>query len=188
MYQKKTNMSKGGIIEMNAFFLLLPFLMIRFTLLSFINKDAIKRASHFPEMIGNERWAYYIYQITNIAIVLYLFFLKVEIVYSWQCISGFILYILGLILCAITIVNFAKPTIEGFNKDGLYRFSRNPMYVSYFLYFMGCALLTNSYILCAIVILFQMSAHWIILSEERWCITKFGNTYITYMKEVRRYV
>lgn len=72
--------------------------------------------------------------------------------------------------------------------NGLYRVSRNPMYISYFLYFLGCAILTNSWILLLFLIAFQTSSHWIILSEERWCIENFGDEYIKYMNKVRRYI
>jgi protein-S-isoprenylcysteine O-methyltransferase Ste14 len=37
-------------------------------------------------------------------------------------------------------------------------------------------------------LVFQISAHWIILSEERWCVNKFGQEYINYMNKVRRYI
>lgn len=53
---------------------------------------------------------------------------------------------------------------------------------------MGCALLTHSVLLGGIVIIFQLSSHWIILSEERWCIGEFGDAYRQYMKRVRRYI
>ena len=72
------------------------------------------------------------------------------------------------------MVNFSFPDETGFNRRGLYRFSRNPMYVAYFICFAGMAFLTRSGILLGLVILFQISAHWIILAEERWCIRKFG--------------
>ena len=62
------------------------------------------------------------------------------------------------------------------------------MYVSYFICFAGCAFLTQSLILGGIVLVFQISAHWIILSEERWCMEKFGDSYVEYMKRVRRYI
>jgi len=78
--------------------------------------------------------------------------------------------------------------MNGINLNGLYRVSRNPMYIAYFIYFLGCALLTHSLILLALLIGFQVSAHWIILSEERWCIKKFGEEYIKYMNKVRRYI
>ena len=73
-------------------------------------------------------------------------------------------------------------------EDGLYRFSRNPMYVSYFVYFAGCVLLTRSRLLAALVLLFQLSEHWIILAEERWCREQFGAPYEAYRKRVRRYL
>lgn len=175
-------------IKMNGFLLLIPFLLIRFGLLSIINKDAIKRASHFPLMSGNEILAYWVYQISNIAIFVFLFFLTVIIEFSWRFYIGLIIYIFGLILCAISVINFAVPSNEGFNYNGLYRCSRNPMYVSYLIYFVGCTLLTQSLVLCGIVLIFQITSHWIILSEERWCIEKFGKEYRQYMKKVRRYI
>jgi protein-S-isoprenylcysteine O-methyltransferase Ste14 len=173
---------------MNGFLLLIPFLLIRFGLLSIINKGAIKRASHFPPMSGNEILAYWIYQISNIAIFVFLFFLTVIIEFSWRFYIGLIIYIFGLILCAISVINFSVPSNEGFNYNGLYRCSRNPMYVSYLIYFVGCALLAQSLVLCGIVLIFQITSHWIILSEERWCIEKFGKEYKQYMKKVRRYI
>jgi protein-S-isoprenylcysteine O-methyltransferase Ste14 len=60
--------------------------------------------------------------------------------------------------------------------------------VAYFVYFLGCVLLTRSLLLFAILLVFQISAHWIILSEERWCMEKFGEDYIRYMRGTRRYI
>ncbi len=91
-------------------------------------------------------------------------------------------------MCFGAISDFAKPSENGINLKGLYRFSRNPMYVAYFVYFLGCVILTHSLILFLILMVFQISAHWIILSEERWCIRQFGDEYIKYMNKVRRYI
>lgn len=173
---------------MNGSLLLLPLLLIRFGLLSTLSKDAIRRAAHFPPMFGNEILAYWIYQISNAAIFVYLCFFKVTIEISWQFYTGLVFYIFGLILCTITMINFAFSSNEGLNRNGLYHFSRNPMYLSYFIYFIGCTLLTRSWILFGIVLIFQIASHWIILSEERWCIDKFGEEYKKYMIKVRRYI
>lgn len=58
----------------------------------------------------------------------------------------------------------------------------------YFVYFAGCVLLTRSRLLAALVLLFQLSEHWIILAEERWCREQFGAPYEAYRKRVRRYL
>lgn len=173
---------------MNGFLLLIPFLLIRFGVLSHLDRAAVKRAAFFAPMAGKEIAAYWIYQLSNAAIFIVLFFLKVPIDFSWQFWSGTLFYLLGLVLCTASVIDFAAPSGEGLNQNGLYRFSRNPMYLSYFILFMGCALLTHSVLLGGIDIIFQLSSHWIILSEERWCIGRFGNAYRQYMKRVRRYI
>ncbi len=68
---------------MNAFFLLCHFLIIRFVLLSVLNGKAIRRAAYFAPLQGGERIAYCIYQISNIAVFLSLFFLTVKIDFTW---------------------------------------------------------------------------------------------------------
>lgn len=172
---------------MNGFLLLIPFILIRFGLLSLLNKEGLKRAALFAPLIGKEKAAYWIYQISNILIFVNLFFHKVK-TESHLFYLGLATYGLGILLCFVSVLNFAKPAKNGINLKWLYRVSRNPMYVAYFVYFLGCVLLTQSLLLLAILIIFQISEHWIIKSEERWCIKKFGEEYANYMKEVRRYI
>lgn len=172
---------------MNAFLTVIPLILIRYGILSIIDKDSLKRASFFAPLIGREKVAFWVYQITTVLILLYLLLLKIKTDSDWFYI-GLVIYSLGIILYAVSIVNYAKPKMNGINLNGLYRVSRNPMYIAYFIYFLGCALLTHSLILLALLIGFQVSAHWIILSEERWCIKKFGEEYIKYMNKVRRYI
>ena len=68
---------------MSGFLLLIPFLIIRFVLLRVLNKESVQRAAHFAPVQRNEKIAYYIYQISNIALFIYLFFLTVEFDFSW---------------------------------------------------------------------------------------------------------
>lgn len=169
-------------------FLLLPFFLIRFGLLSRLSQDAVKRAAYFAPLLETERAAYWIYQISNAAIMLYLLFLSVKRIPTWIFATGLTVYAVGLLLLAVSVVNFAAPVENGFHKNGLYRLSRNPMYVAYFAFFIGCALLTRSLLLFVLVLLFQISAHWIIRSEERWCVQQYGKAYLQYMAKVRRYL
>lgn len=172
----------------NGFFLVLPFLAIRFPLLSALNKRALHRAVHFAPMEGGEKIAYAVYQLSNLGLFLYLFFLTVQVRPSLVFGAGLFCYPLGLGLCALAVISFAFPDDTGFNATGLYRFSRNPMYMAYFICFVGMALLTQSPLLLDIVLIFQFSAHWIVLAEERWCLEKFGDAYTRYKNQVRRYL
>lgn len=172
---------------MNAFLTVIPIIFIRYGLLNAINKDAPKRAGLFAPLLGKEKIAFWVYQISTAIILIYLLLLKIRTDSNWFY-PGLIIYSLGIVLYAVSIVNYAKPKMNGININGLYRISRNPMYIAYFIYFLGCVFLTQSWILLALLIIFQISTHWIILSEERWCIKKFGEEYIKYMNKVRRYV
>ena len=169
---------------MNGFILLIPLLLIRFGLL---NKEGLKRAAYFAPLIGREKAAYWFYQISNILIFVYLFFLKITTDPYWFY-AGLVTYGIGVLMCLVSVSNFSKPAKNGINLNGLYRISRNPLYVSYFIYFLGCVLITQSLLLLAILVVFQISTHWIILSEERWCVNKFGEEYKNYMSKVRRYI
>lgn len=172
---------------MNGFLLLIPLMLIRYGLLWLLNKEALKRAAFFPPLIGKEKAAFWFYQIATILLFIYLCILKVYIDSAWFYL-GSAVYGLGVLFCIVSVFDYARPAKNGINLKGLYRISRNPMYVAYFLYFLGCVLLTRSLILLMLMIVFQVSGHWIILSEERWCVKEFGEEYMNYMKKVRRYI
>lgn len=182
--QKKVT---GKVGKMNAFLAVIPIIFIRYGLLGLINTEALKRAGFFAPLIGREKVAYWVYQLTTILSLLYLLFLKIQTDSDWIY-PGLIICIIGIVLYAISVVNYARPEMNGVNLNGLYRISRNPMYIAYFIYFLGCVLLTQSMILLVLLIACQISAHWIILSEERWCIREFGEAYEKYMNKVRRYI
>ncbi len=172
---------------MNALVLAIPIILIRYGLLGVVNKEALKRASFFAPLMGKEKVAFWVYQITTALILIYLCLLKIQTGSIWFYI-GLIIYGLGIILYVASIISYSIPKKSGINLDGLYRVSRNPMYLAYFIYFLGCVLLTSSWILFLLLVSFQLSGHWIILSEERWCIREFGDEYLEYMSRVRRYI
>ena len=168
-------------------FLIIPFFLIRFGLLSFFGKKAVYRVAYFAPINKDEIPAYYVYQISTAAIFLYTAFLNFYFDFSVLTFLGLLLYILAHIMLAITIVNFSSPDEIGLSVKGIYKFSRNPMYLSYFICMLSWVLLTKSIVLLIIVIIYQISTHSIIISEERWCLEKFGDEYKEYMARVGRY-
>ncbi len=172
---------------MNAFLLMIPLFLIRFGLLGLLNRAALARAAHFAPREGREQTAYLVYQLSNALLIVYPLFLRIRTGSPWFW-PGLVLYLLGMAVLAAATAAFARPGETGLNTAGLYRLSRNPMYVGYFVYFLGCAALARSWVLLLALLVFQVSAHWIILSEERWCLQRFGGEYAAYMARVRRYL
>ena len=171
-----------------GFLLLIPFYLVRFSLMATLDREAIGRAAHFPPMQGGEKVAYYLYQLSTVALLLGILAARIRTAPLALFGTGLLLYLAGLALLAGAVRDFAAPAPGGMRRQGLYRLSRNPMYLAYFVFFAGCALLVRSPLLLAITAVFQLSAHWVILAEERWCIRQFGQDYVRYMAEVRRYL
>ena len=171
---------------MNAAILLIPIILIRYPFMRKISEEAFKRAQRSAVGNAKERWAVNAYQLTLFALFGALFFSTIYLD-TWLNYMGLVLFILGAIFYIKSIIDYAKPTESGINRSGFYRYSRNPMYVAFFLYFLGICLMVESWWYVAILLLFQLSVHYLILAEERWCIQQFGEEYKRYMKEVKRY-
>jgi protein-S-isoprenylcysteine O-methyltransferase Ste14 len=87
-----------------------------------------------------------------------------------------------------THLNPYRP-VEALVVDGIYRFSRNPIYVAFLLVVVAFALWTNSiWFLLATVIAFFLLHFGVVKREERYLSDKFGEPYATYRRRVRRWL
>jgi protein-S-isoprenylcysteine O-methyltransferase Ste14 len=87
-----------------------------------------------------------------------------------------------------TTFHTSKPTTK-IVKEGAYRFSRNPLYLSLLLLLFGAAILLSSFwLLCTIPILYILFLFKAVKPEERYLSHKFGKEYLNYSKKVRRWI
>lgn len=171
---------------LNGFLLVLPLFALRFGLPSLIRKTSLAELDHFPPLEGRENIALRIYFITNTFLIFspLLAQIKFHGSSSW---TGWFVYLAGVLILGISLANFSA-TRTGFAQTGLYRFSRNPIYIGYFLFFIGVAMLIGSWTHLAVTLFYQISVHYLILSEERWCKETFGKSYADFAERVRRYL
>jgi protein-S-isoprenylcysteine O-methyltransferase Ste14 len=72
---------------------------------------------------------------------------------------------------------------------GLYRYSRNPMYIGFALWTLGLAILVDSaWMLLAVPIGLVLIDRLVITREERYLERKFGEEYLNYKRHVRRWI
>jgi protein-S-isoprenylcysteine O-methyltransferase Ste14 len=71
---------------------------------------------------------------------------------------------------------------------GLFKFSRNPMYVGVYITILATILYTANIVLLIIGIFIIAVHHKIVLSEEKYLKQKFGDEYKIYSTKVRRYI
>ena len=84
------------------------------------------------------------------------------------------------------IHTFKQP--KALITDGPFRFSRNPMYLGFFLLLVAAAFYVNTW--CALIAplaFWLTSAHWYIPFEERMLQATFGAAYDSYARSTRRW-
>jgi protein-S-isoprenylcysteine O-methyltransferase Ste14 len=81
-----------------------------------------------------------------------------------------------------------KPTPE-LILQGPYRFTRNPMYVGVTLFVIGLGLAVNNLWISLFAAPALLVVHFIaVLPEERYLAAKFGESYRSFLAQVRRYL
>lgn len=86
-------------------------------------------------------------------------------------------------------IRLGLPTGDtALKTGGVYRFSRNPMYVGFHALTIAAALKTGSIIVLALGIYSVLVYHRIILGEETYLRSAFGEQYEQYCRRVRRYL
>jgi len=87
-----------------------------------------------------------------------------------------------------TPFNHSKPTVR-IVREGPFRFSRHPMYLSLLFLLSGVAVLVCSiWLVIAVPILFFILDVFAVKSEEAYLLRKFGDEYGNYRASVRRWI
>ncbi len=98
---------------------------------------------------------------------------------------GIFLFIVGLFFYTWAVYLFAVSGYQELIKKGIYKLSRHPVYVSFFMITLALSTMTMSYILFILSILHFITTIFIIKAEEKECLTKYGKDYQVYCKNTR---
>lgn len=109
-------------------------------------------------------------------------------------VAGFIIFLAGAVFVTASflaqgmLLRFGTAESNELKTRGIYRLSRNPMYLGFF-YIDGAALLYTlnpAFLLLFLLVLY--SHHRIVLAEEVFLKNKFGAAWDAYAAKVRRYL
>lgn len=73
-------------------------------------------------------------------------------------------------------------------ENGIYAYTRNPMYLGHIIYMAGVAILFQSWCGAAIAVARAVWFHFRVLSDERGLAERFGAPYVAYMRRVKRWL
>jgi len=111
-------------------------------------------------------------------------------------IIGIIILVFGLIVYAVALYSFHNSWRIGIDREnpgelitnGIFKYSRNPIYLSLDLLVSGTFLLQGHFIFLVLCVAITTSLHIQILQEESFLIQTYGNSYLKYRSKVSRYL
>jgi protein-S-isoprenylcysteine O-methyltransferase Ste14 len=139
-----------------------------------------------------------IWLVNAVISVLVHLFVRVPIMrYSICLICGIAFIILAstLALSAVVTMKAAGTNVHpsepalALVRNGPFRFTRNPMYLALCLVQIALGFFLNDWITLLFVVPLALILHYgVILREERYLTAKFGEPYLQYKREVRRWI
>ncbi|MBN2396464.1 MAG: isoprenylcysteine carboxylmethyltransferase family protein [Candidatus Atribacteria bacterium] len=127
------------------------------------------------------------YQNSFILMFLYSIFLPLKLGTSWFYI-GLPICLIGLILFTISFFNFTTTPLGEPLNQGLYRYSRHPVYITQTLLFIGVGIASASWIFLLFTVLRTIASFKLMPAEERFCLEKYGDAYREYMNKTTRWI
>jgi len=117
-----------------------------------------------------------------------------KVIFFNNYIAEFLL-VIGLIFTVISLINLGKSTRLGLpssetqlKTNGIYKLSRNPMYVGFDLITIAAMVYTLHWMIILLGIYSLITYHLIIKGEENFMTARFGDEYKKYQLNVRRYL
>ena len=126
-------------------------------------------------------------KVVEVCLFIYPIFLPLKLGTGWFHV-GSLVYILSMIFVIIAELNFASTPVDKPVTKGVYSISRNPMYVGAFLVSIGISIACTSWILFLFAIVFIVLVNFEVISEELFCLQRYGKSYKEYMDRTPRWI
>jgi len=171
----------------NAWILMLPLLLIWLSFLLLNNERMEDEQAAWKRVDKRTKKTNITVQLTFFGGLIYSVFLPLtlEIPLLW---IGLFIYMIGIIFATMAVLVFTATPQDRPVTKGIYRISRNPMYLGMFIIFIGVGTACVSWIflISAVVSILMMAK--VVVYEEAICIGKYGNAYREYMKRTPRWL
>ena len=153
-----------------------------------IYKEILKKTAgpDIPLNKTEEKLAKIMFLVFVIPIV-YSFFLPFKLFSVWFYVGLFI-YLLGVVIGTIAMYDFFTTAVDKLVTKGVYRISRNPMYLGMFLIYIGIGIACVSWLFLLLTMLFVISSHILVITEERFCLNTYGKSYRKYVNRTPRWI
>ena len=134
-----------------------------------------------------EKRIFVIYIAVILLLLVYSVFLPLKFATVWFF-AGIAIYLVGLVMFLIAILNIATTPLDQPFTKGIYRYSRHPMLFSGSMTFVGVSVASASWIfllLSVVIMVLQISQA---TAEERGCLKTYGDVYLEWLNKTPRWI
>ena len=183
-YKKVDIFSKVHIF--NAWILAIP-VWLTGLIIAYTNPKGRKRAADMSWYRPIDKFVSFTGMFLMITFMILSVFIQLDLSSYWFFIGlPFVLF--GFYMHIAAKLSYGNAESDDAVTRGVYRFSRNPMYVSISLILLGTVIASRSIILAILWFVTAVFTHLLIVGEERYCVKTYGESYRDYMKRVPRYL
>ena len=170
----------------NAWILVVPILIISFSDMRATASRESGKAGDFQLTKKENRLINAVF-LPMVVSWVYTVFLPLQLGTIWLY-SGLIIYLFGIVITTVAILNFATSPKDKVITNGLYRFTRNPTYVGMILMSIGIGIACSSWLYLLLTVLMLIMFNAVLPSEERYCLYRFGDDYQKYKNSTPRWI
>jgi protein-S-isoprenylcysteine O-methyltransferase Ste14 len=169
----------------NAWIFIVPMIILWLVGVNFIFKKRMPESPPEEDLKG---------RIISIIMVLMMFilyayciFLPIRLGTKWFFI-GLAIYLIGIILIITTLINFITTPMNKPVTKGLYRFSRNPMFIGFFIVYIGIGIACFSWVYLLATLIFIITLVYSSRVEEKMTLEHYEKPYEEYMKRTPKWI
>ncbi|NPV02871.1 MAG: hypothetical protein HPY53_15975 [Brevinematales bacterium] len=151
----------------------------------FLPREKVMKLARFPMETLPRKIVFYLFLAVYAVILIFP---------VWVPVDNGILFVIGscifgaaIVLWIIAFIDFMRVPAGNLVTGGMYSVSRNPMYVTESLVFLGMGIAGASFPIVVLSVLYAGLAHLIVLGEEKSLAKQYGTEYDTYRLSVGRY-
>lgn len=171
----------------NAWLFMVPYLLVTYGLSSAV---VDRKAALFfrPDYTEAEKQVLQVTMTVVVLLVIYSIFLPLKLGTLWFY-GGLAIYLAGLLLVVLATLGFANAPADAPVTEGVFRYSRNPLYFGFFLIYVGTGVASASLVILVFALIIAALQHYFLIPpEERMCLQKFGESYREYMDKTPKWI
>lgn len=171
----------------NAWIFAVPYLYLNYGL-GYLIVDRKATLFLWPPYTKSEKGYLAISMVTLFGPLIYSIFLPVNLDTAWFY-AGLFIYLLGALFVTMATLSFSTTPLDKPVTKGIYRISRHPMNLGFFLVLIGMGIASFSWVLLLGAIVFIILQGRILeKAEEGMCLSKYGDSYGEYMSRTPRWL